>query len=63
MNLHKKIMIIILGAIGLVLLSGILEGFGIKTDFLKDQRIHEFFQSSSTYEYVDLDGKFREIRM
>lgn len=63
MKIEQKIKLVILAILFLLGLTMVLESFGVKTDFLNDQRIHEFFQSSSTYEYVDLDGKFREIRM
>lgn len=63
METEKKIMLVILAILFLLGLTMVLESFGVKTDFLNDQRIHEFFQSSSTYEYIDLDGKPKEIRL
>ena len=63
MDTQKKIMLVILAILFLLGLTMVLESFGVKTDFLNDQRIREFFQSSGTYEYVDLDGETRKLKL
>lgn len=63
MKIEQKIRLVILAILFLLGLTIVLESFGVKTDFLNDQRIREFFQSSSTYEYVDLDGEVRELKL
>lgn len=63
MKIEQKIKLVILAILFLLGLTMMLESFGVKTDFLNDQRIREFFQSSSTYEYVDLDGETRKLKL
>ena len=63
MKIEQKIRLVILAILFLLGLTMILESFGVKTDFLNDQRIHEFFQSSSTYEYIDLNGEVRKLKL
>lgn len=47
----------------LILFATVLEKNNIGIEFISDQRIHEFLQSSNTYEYIDLDGKRKIIQL
>lgn len=47
----------------LILFAAVLEKNGIGTGFISDQRIHEFFQSSHTYEYIDISGEHKTIQL
>jgi signal transduction histidine kinase len=58
-----KILLALTAVYILILCTAALEKNGVQTEFISDQRIHEFLQSSNTYEYIDLSGKRKIIQL